>query len=360
MDDVCLEAKEVILLGNFNINLLKPHIKWNQLYENFNLHQLIDKPNRITTNSETLIDHIYATTKQNTAEVCSPVCGCSDHLPICITWFKKGVEIPKAAHKEIQHRCFTHFNKDAFLLDLVPSQLSEVNQYTDPDEALELWYKTFSSVYNKHAPFMTKRVKYTRKPPWLSKEIEEVMHQRDRLLKAKKHEEFEKQRNKVTSLILASKNKKQNHNLVASKNDSRSIWKAINTLTNKDASKPQVTVKELPPDKLNSHFANVSDTIITNDQSKLNDLRFLKRFCESKISNFTLTIPLIAIYEVYNALLQLKQTGTRGLDDLDGKIIQMCAHVITETVTDIYNLCVNKNYFAKAFNTTHDKPHLLH
>ena len=35
-------------------------------------------------------------------------------------------------------------------------------------------------------------------------------------------------------------------NLVASKKDSRSVWKATNTLTNKDASKPQVTVKELP------------------------------------------------------------------------------------------------------------------
>ena len=348
MDAVCLEAKEIILLGDFNINLLKPHIKWNHLYENFNLHQLIDNPTRITTNSETLIDHIYVTTKQNIAEVCSPVCGCSDHLPVCITWFKKGVKIPKAAHKEIRYRCFTHFDKDAFLLDLVHSQLSQVYQYTDPDEALEFWYKTFSSVYNKHAPFMTKRVRYTRKPPWLSKEIEEAMHQRDRLLKARKHEEFKKQRNKVTSLIRASK-KTYFQNLVASKNDSRSIWKAINTLTNKDASKPQVTVKELPPDKLNSHFANVSDTIITNDQSKLNDLSFLKRFCESKISNSTLTIPPIAIYEVYNALLQLKQTGTRGLDDLDGKIIKMSAHVITETVTYIYNLCIDKNYFPKAF-----------
>ena len=122
---------------------------------------------------------------------------------------------------------------------------------------------------------------------------------------------------------MLQKKKKKVQNLVASKNYSRSIWKAINTLTNKDASKPQVTVKELSPKKPNSHFANVSDTIITNDQSKLNDLRFLKRFCESKISNFTLTTPPIAIYEVYNALLQLKQTGTQGLDDLDGKIIKI-------------------------------------
>ena len=76
MDAVCLEAKEIILLKDFNINLLKSHIKWNQLYENFNLHQLIDKPTGITTNSETLIDHIYVTTKQNIAQVYSPECGC--------------------------------------------------------------------------------------------------------------------------------------------------------------------------------------------------------------------------------------------------------------------------------------------
>ena len=52
---------------------------------------------------------------------------------------------------------------------------------------------------------------------------------------------------------------------------------------------------------------------------------------------------------MYNALLQLKQTGTRGLDELDGKIIKMSAHVITETVNYIYNLCIDKNCFPKAF-----------
>ena len=164
-----------------------------------------------------------------------------------------------------QYRCFTNFDKDAFLLDLVHSQLSQVYQYTDLNEASEFWYKTFSSVYNKHAPFMTSCVKYTWKPPRLSKEIEEAIHQRDRLLKARKQKELKKQWNKVTSLIRASE-KTSFPYLVTSKNDSRSIWKAINTLTNKDASKPQVTVKELPPNKLNSYFANVSDTVITNNK----------------------------------------------------------------------------------------------
>ncbi|MCB4745227.1 MAG: hypothetical protein LGB07_06220, partial [Sulfurovum sp.] len=53
----------VILLGDFNINLLKPSIRWSQLYENFILHQLIDKPTRITTSSKTLIDHTSLRTK---------------------------------------------------------------------------------------------------------------------------------------------------------------------------------------------------------------------------------------------------------------------------------------------------------
>ena len=41
--------------------------------EYFNLHQPIDKPTRTTAGSETLIDHIYVTTRENIVEVCSRV-----------------------------------------------------------------------------------------------------------------------------------------------------------------------------------------------------------------------------------------------------------------------------------------------
>ena len=78
-------------------------------------------------------------------------------------------------------------------------------------------------------------------------------------------------------------------------------------------------MKEISPDKLINHFANVADSFIAKDKSKSNDLRFLKRFRESKTSKSTLTIPPVTVHEVFNALLQSKQTGTRCLDDLDGK-----------------------------------------
>ena len=44
----------------------------------------------------------------------------------------------------------------------------------------------------------------------------------------------------------------------------------------------------------------------------------------------------------YNSWLQLKQTATRSLDDLDGQIIKLC------TLTYIYNFCIDK-HFSKAF-----------
>ena len=72
MDVVCFEAKQTIIPGDFNVTLLKPKTRWNQLYENFNLHQIIYKPTQITVSSETL-GHIYVTTIGNIVEVCFPV-----------------------------------------------------------------------------------------------------------------------------------------------------------------------------------------------------------------------------------------------------------------------------------------------
>ena len=110
----------------------------------------------------------------------------------------------------------------------------------------------------------------------------------------------------------------------------------------------------MSPDKLNNHFANVADIVIDKDKSKSNEWSFQKRFFESKTSKSTPSIPTVTVCEVYNALLQLKQTGTRDLEDLDGKIMKICAPVITDTLTYIYNLCMDKHYFPKRSN----KPNL--
>ena len=82
------------------------------------------------------------------------------------------------------------------------------------------------------------------------------------MLKCKTFEDFQNQKNKATNILRKSKT---NHELAASKKDFKTIWKAINTLTNKNATKTQ-PVKDISPDTLNTHFVTVADKIITDDK----------------------------------------------------------------------------------------------
>jgi len=56
----------------------------------------------------------------------------------------------------------------------------------------------------------------------------------------------------------------------------------------------------------------------------------------------------MTITKLYNALVHLKQTGTCGLDGLDGKILKLSATVISDTLTYVYNLCIQNCYVPAA------------
>ena len=355
MDALTILHKEIILIGDFNIDLLRPQKKWHQTYDLHNLHQLIHKPTRVTPTSKTLIDHIYVTDKQNIIEACVPVYGCSDHFPVCVTWSRKGVKIPKVGHKTITYRSYTHFNVDHFNLAILNSALYDVFQIRDPDKALEYWIDTFNSILDQHAPHKTKRVRHTIKPKWLTAEIQAAIHHRDYLLKNGQREEYKKERNKTTSLIRAAK-KKYFEDLLASKNDSKTVWKAINELTHKKKSSVSTYPDDLTANKLNEHFTSISEQVISHDNVSLNDLSKLKQFCSNKITYPDAKIPPMSVHDVYKALTHLKQTGAHGPDGLDGKIIKLCAPAITETLTYVYNLCLDKKVFPSALKIANVTP----
>lgn len=78
---------DVVLMGDFNINLLEDSLdkrKINQIINDAGLKQIIREPTRITPNSRTLIDYILTNnTKKISAEISSS-CKVSDHESICI------------------------------------------------------------------------------------------------------------------------------------------------------------------------------------------------------------------------------------------------------------------------------------
>ena len=348
MEDVSNYYTDIIIMGDFNIDLMKPQEKWKRTIQPYNLSQLVYTPTRVTVNSQTLIDHIYTTNPNNIIEVSVPVYGLSDHFPLCLTWSKKGIRIPKCTHKEIYFRSYKTFVSEQFVSDLCSADFSNIYQYTDPDMALAAWYDTFLTVFDKHVPPKVRRVKPNAKPVWFNEEIYAAIKYRDKLLATTgKDLNFKKQRNKITAMKRIAK-RKYFGELISSRKDNKTIWKAINQLSGK-SSTPKVCSTELSADCLNKHFSSIAEKTVITDRSKDNDLSILAEYCYHKSMLSKLCFGYLSVHEVYKELCSLKQSNTRGIDTLDGKILQISAPIISEHLTYIYNLCIDKCYYPQAF-----------
>ena len=93
-------------------------------------------------------------------------------------------------HTHTSFRSFKHFNQSAFFADLICTPFDNVHQHTDPNEALAVCYKLFMDVVNRNAPIPHKRVKHSKLPPWLNKNIIQAMSDRDRLKKERMFTEY--------------------------------------------------------------------------------------------------------------------------------------------------------------------------
>ena len=82
---ISAEAKEIHFVGDFNIDLLQRNDpnsrRLKHLMENFGLHQMIDKPTRITDQSKTLLDHHYSSHQEHVLFTSVPSFGVSDRNP---------------------------------------------------------------------------------------------------------------------------------------------------------------------------------------------------------------------------------------------------------------------------------------
>ena len=137
---------------------------------------------------------------------------------------------------------------------------------------------------------------------------------------------------------------------MSDKNNSKSTWTAINQLTNKTSNPKHHVNINISAEQLNDHFSTIAEKIVTtNHKSRSNTLDELREFCLSKNIQGKLDIPLMTVTDVYNALKHLKQSGTRDLDCLDTKILQLTAPVITNTLTYVFDLCITKSTFPNAF-----------
>ena len=70
----------VVLLGDFNIDMQKPSPAWDSMIYLFGLDSMITSPTRITPHSSTLIYHIYTSDTSIVSNILVLAKGISDHF----------------------------------------------------------------------------------------------------------------------------------------------------------------------------------------------------------------------------------------------------------------------------------------
>ena len=115
IDHVMREEKEIILIGDFNKNLINEEIEteWSNFTTSLGLSQFISVPTRVTETSSTLIDHIYKNCEENISRVHVGKPSLNDHYAIFGNR-KLNSQIRNKEHHTITYRSFRHFDENLF------------------------------------------------------------------------------------------------------------------------------------------------------------------------------------------------------------------------------------------------------
>ena len=343
---------DILLLGDFNIDLLKPHSSWDSTITLLGLTQLIESPTRITPTSATLIDHIYTNNPDAFTDVSVSDLSISDHCPISCTKFVKLSKCKLKTHSLISFRSFKHFNKTACCADLNCAPFISVLNYTDPEEALSVWYNVYLSVINRHAPLKHKRVKHPKLPPWLNKDVMQLMAERDKLKKEKRFSEYKKLRDKIKNRVRKAK-KDYFQKLIERDKNISTVWRALNIFTKGSQSHSADIPKNLTADTFNNHFLSVAECLIKPRSDDVYDSEcsnILHEFCERKTrGQEPFVIPYISIPELGKYVSKLDNKKSSGPDGISNHLLKLSLPYIIDSLTYIFNLCIKKNHYPSEF-----------
>ncbi|XP_067653142.1 uncharacterized protein [Haliotis asinina] len=258
-----------VILGDFNVHFNaheKPEVKkYTQLLNTYSLTQHVSVA---THKSGNILDWIITCSNYSIIKEVEVIdCQMSDHFNVFFT-----IDVVKPINKHSILMChnISQIQPDSFRQDLVNSNL-----LTDPppdvDDHVELFHDTLTSLIDKHAPAVEKKVILHPHAPWYDVSIRRSKTQRRRAerLWRKTRLEIHRQiyqqcRNATTSLIISAKRKYCLHSIENSMGKPASLYRLINTLLGKegdgDRLPPGQSHKELA-DSFNSFFISKIDTI---------------------------------------------------------------------------------------------------
>ena len=372
LEKAFIENKETILLGDFNINFIKGtsiNSTWNNITNSFRLSQLVSKPTRVTSTSETVIDHVYSNEPANITNIQVPCLSLSDHFPVCFNRKSTQHHQNGPLHNTIHYRSYKHFNEQNFLKDLECQPWSVLDIYDDPDDALDYFVNIFTDVMDSHLPQRERRVKYRQQPDWFNTEIADAIKSRDSAKKHKNEDQFKFWRQKVKLLSKRAKKSFYSRSINENKRNPRSLWRNLKELSGKSDQVYQTNYINdddgnpiedplTTAETFNTFFTNIFKTVSNPPNSLNNESRdLINRFVSSKTENQNaFQLPFVAEEFILRQLQLLDESKSTGLDGIGPRILKMSHTIIAKPLTKVLNLSIKSSKFPERFKNAKVTP----
>ena len=288
LSKVSLENKNLILLGDFNINLLQSDSDSNftdflDLLSSFLITPSITLPTRITDRSSTLIDNIFVSLKSSSSISGNLTTSLSDHLPQFLL-----LNISQKSHPKnhLFYRSWTNFDKTKFSRDFNNLDWNKILSLEngDTNQSFDSFFLHFSNLFDQHVPVvkLSKRQTKTKGKPWVTKGILTSMKIRDNLfsdfikcsssdLKLYLHSRYKTYRNRIVSLLRLSKKFHYRRFFALNSYNLKKTWEGVREIISKSSKcKEEINLNlngELTSDPVlvteafNNYFSTIADKL---------------------------------------------------------------------------------------------------
>lgn len=337
----CLPVSNTIVCGgDLNIDLLQCSSVtsyFSDFIESVGLKQIVDQPTRIAPNSASLIDVLLISDDIRVYNTAVVDCEFSDHdFIFCIVECDRPVVEPVIR----TYRDFKNIDYQSFSYDLITAPLHYLFKIEDIDNKVEFFNNQLLNLFDKHAPFITRRFTKPR-APWLTDNIKLLMSLRDkakakyRLSKSIHSLEYYKSlRNLTTKSVRLEK--KAYYSFICKSQNGGSLWKNLKHLNLKSMSSAAVPSELGNVDDINNFFVNSAPGC---GAVGLGDL-----YNGTLDKHPSFSLQCVDEDTVLKIISSMKSSAP-GSDGVTSSMLKMCCPIILPYITHIVNICIEKSVF---------------
>lgn len=353
-ENLTADYSSLLIMGDFNTCLLNTNqrsTRFRNIVESVNLNFLPLLPTHHTSSSDTLLDLILTSDTSLVAchgQIPAPA---FSHHDLIYTSLR--IKSPKPKPVILKQRNFSRINLTKLIQDADELNWSYVDTLDNIDEKVEFLNKNIITLFDKHAPIRSIKVKHP-PSPWMNDMIRRAMTRRDRAFRKFKRDRttdnwntFKKLRNRCNQLI---RNAKRRHIFEQIQLATPSgIWAFLRSL-GLGKQKNMNTKIPLDLNTLNIHFstnASIPAQVKDNTLSQIN----LLPIPMSNPFNFS-CVSHDMVKKIFNSL----KSKAVGNDNIGRVMLVYLIDQILPTITHIINYSLNTSVFPNEWRKAHILP----